>query len=76
MKPGLDTDKTKTAQIYAQSRATGFGPEVQKRILLGTYALSAESVHFLRSITSTANFLFLQRLRQLLSAGSKDSTSD
>ena len=42
MKPGLDTDKTKTAQIYAQSRSAGFGPEVQKRILLGTYALSAQ----------------------------------
>jgi len=27
--------------IYTQSRSAGFGPEVQRRILLGTYALSA-----------------------------------
>ncbi len=27
--------------LYAQSRAEGFGPEVQRRIMLGTYALSA-----------------------------------
>jgi aspartyl-tRNA(Asn)/glutamyl-tRNA(Gln) amidotransferase subunit A len=27
--------------LYAKSRADGFGPEVQRRIMLGTYALSA-----------------------------------
>jgi aspartyl-tRNA(Asn)/glutamyl-tRNA(Gln) amidotransferase subunit A len=27
--------------VYFQSRAQGFGPEVQRRIMLGTYALSA-----------------------------------
>ena len=27
--------------LYSQSRAEGFGPEVQRRIMLGTYALSA-----------------------------------
>jgi aspartyl-tRNA(Asn)/glutamyl-tRNA(Gln) amidotransferase subunit A len=27
--------------LYAQSRAEGFGPEVKRRILLGTFALSA-----------------------------------
>jgi Asp-tRNA(Asn)/Glu-tRNA(Gln) amidotransferase A subunit family amidase len=36
-------DKVGTpAQTYALSRAQGFGTEVKKRILLGTYALSAE----------------------------------
>ncbi|MBI3442772.1 MAG: Asp-tRNA(Asn)/Glu-tRNA(Gln) amidotransferase subunit GatA [Candidatus Sungbacteria bacterium] len=27
--------------VYAQSRAAGFGPEIKRRIMLGTYALSA-----------------------------------
>lgn len=27
--------------VYAQSRAVGFGPEIKRRIMLGTYALSA-----------------------------------
>lgn len=30
-----------TAEIYAHSRTLGFGHEVKKRILLGTYALTA-----------------------------------
>ena len=34
--PGADLEK-----LYAQSRSLGFGPEVQRRILLGTYVLSA-----------------------------------
>ncbi|MCA9632933.1 MAG: Asp-tRNA(Asn)/Glu-tRNA(Gln) amidotransferase subunit GatA [Myxococcales bacterium] len=34
--PGADL-----AQLYAQSRGQGFGAEVKRRIMLGTYALSA-----------------------------------
>ena len=34
-----DTDDL--LEMYQQSRSTGFGPEVQRRIIIGTYALSA-----------------------------------
>jgi len=34
-----DSDDVKA--LYTQTRSEGFGPEVQRRILLGTYALSA-----------------------------------
>ncbi|KAL0953923.1 hypothetical protein HGRIS_005088 [Hohenbuehelia grisea] len=35
--------KVDIRDIYAQTRSTGFGPEVRKRILLGTYALRADA---------------------------------
>ncbi len=38
---GLRVDGDTTEEMMAQTRAEGFGPEVARRILLGTYALSA-----------------------------------
>jgi len=38
---GLRVDGATTEEMMARSRAAGFGPEVTRRILLGTYALSA-----------------------------------
>jgi aspartyl-tRNA(Asn)/glutamyl-tRNA(Gln) amidotransferase subunit A len=38
MRAGDDTDLTK---MYERTREEGFGPEVKRRIMLGTYALSA-----------------------------------
>jgi aspartyl-tRNA(Asn)/glutamyl-tRNA(Gln) amidotransferase subunit A len=38
---GLRTDGATTEELMAKTRAEGFGPEVTRRILLGTYALSA-----------------------------------
>ncbi len=38
---GLRVDGSTTEEMMARTRARGFGPEVTRRILLGTYALSA-----------------------------------
>lgn len=38
---GLRHDKEKLFDTYAHTRAAGFGTEVKRRIMLGTYALSA-----------------------------------
>ncbi len=38
---GLRVDGDDVAAMNARTRAAGFGPEVKRRILLGTYALSA-----------------------------------
>jgi aspartyl-tRNA(Asn)/glutamyl-tRNA(Gln) amidotransferase subunit A len=38
---GLRVDGATTEEMMARTRADGFGPEVTRRILLGTYALSA-----------------------------------
>ncbi|HEX9259857.1 MAG TPA: amidase family protein, partial [Acidimicrobiales bacterium] len=38
---GLRVDAGDTAAMNAATRAAGFGPEVKRRIMLGTYALSA-----------------------------------
>nr|GAT51425.1 predicted protein [Mycena chlorophos] len=47
-----------TAARYAVTRSVGFGSEVQRRILLGTYALSADAFD--------NYFLQAQRVRQLI----------
>lgn len=36
-----DKEQTDLLQMYRSTRSRGFGPEVQRRIILGTYALSA-----------------------------------
>jgi len=41
MRYGLRADAGSLTDVYEQSRAAGFGPEVQRRILIGTYVLSA-----------------------------------
>jgi aspartyl-tRNA(Asn)/glutamyl-tRNA(Gln) amidotransferase subunit A len=38
---GLRVDGNSLAEMYANTRAAGFGDEVQRRVLVGTYVLSA-----------------------------------
>ncbi|KAG1816463.1 amidase signature domain-containing protein [Suillus subaureus] len=52
--PGAD--KSKPGNVYAHTRSVGFGAEVQKRILLGTHALTADAFD--------NYFLQAQRIRQ------------
>ncbi|KAL0576231.1 Trimeric GatFAB AmidoTransferase(AdT) complex subunit [Marasmius crinis-equi] len=54
--PGSDT--TKTSNVYSHTRSQGFGEEVRKRILLGTYALTADAFD--------NYFLQAQKVRQLV----------
>ena len=52
------TGHTDLASLYARSRAEGFGPEVQRRILVGTYVLSQGYYD--------AYYLQAQKLRRLI----------
>ncbi|KZT20966.1 amidase signature enzyme [Neolentinus lepideus HHB14362 ss-1] len=56
--PPPGADRTKAAHVYAYSRSKGFGREARKRILLGTYALSADAFD--------NYFLQAQRIRKLV----------
>src|SRR5208283_171323 len=38
---GLRVDAADVNDMYEKTRAAGFGPEVKRRILIGTYALSS-----------------------------------
>ena len=38
---GLRVEGANVQEMYAKTRAAGFGPEVKRRILIGTYALSS-----------------------------------
>lgn len=38
---GLRVDGSDLTEMYEKTRAEGFGPEVQRRVMIGTYALSA-----------------------------------
>ncbi|KAI0664525.1 amidase signature enzyme [Cubamyces menziesii] len=60
VEPPPGANLTKTANVYAHSRSRGFGTEVKRRILLGTYALSADAFE--------NYFLQAQRVRNLIKA--------
>nr|VWP02235.1 MADS-box MEF2 type transcription factor [Ganoderma boninense] len=60
VEPPPGANLTKTANVYAYTRSQGFGKEVQRRMLLGTYALSAEAFE--------NYFLQAQRVRKLIKA--------
>ncbi|KAI0628061.1 amidase signature domain-containing protein [Trametes polyzona] len=56
--PPPGANLTKTANVYAHTRSQGFGKEVQRRTLLGTYALSADAFE--------NYFLQAQRVRNMI----------
>ncbi|KAG8959752.1 Trimeric GatFAB AmidoTransferase(AdT) complex subunit [Tulasnella sp. 419] len=60
VEPPMGADLSKTSNVYAFSRSKGFGPEVRRRILLGTYALTAGAFD--------NYFLKAQRIRTALRA--------
>jgi aspartyl-tRNA(Asn)/glutamyl-tRNA(Gln) amidotransferase subunit A len=41
VKYGLSVEATSLREMYERTRGAGFGPEVKRRIMLGTYALSS-----------------------------------
>ncbi len=53
-------DMTRAGRVYAHTRTAGFGREVQKRVLLGTYGLTASAYD--------NYFLQAQRVRELVKA--------
>ena len=58
VKFGLRVDGDSLDEMYANTRATGFGPEVRRRVLIGTYVLSAGYYD--------AYYLKAQRVRTLI----------
>ncbi|KAF8999202.1 amidase signature enzyme [Hymenopellis radicata] len=56
--PPPGSDLSKVSDVYSYSRTEAFGSEVKKRILLGTYSLSADAFD--------NYFLQAQRVRQLV----------
>ena len=61
-------DPVDLADLYARSRAEGFGQEVKRRILIGTYALSAGYYD--------AYYLKAQKVRQLISQDYTNAFAD
>ena len=41
IEPGDARDKDSVSELYSKTRGAGFGPEVKRRIILGTYVLSS-----------------------------------
>lgn len=55
---GPDSDGQPDGYLYANTRGSGFGPEVKRRILLGTFSLSADAMD--------NYFIQAQRVRRLV----------
>lgn len=55
---GPDSGEGPNGHLYAKTRGTGFGAEVQRRILLGSFSLSADSMD--------NYFIQAQRIRRLV----------
>ena len=60
----------------ARTRAEGFGPEVTRRVLLGTYALSAGYYDAFYGQAQRVRTLLIQRVRACLRAGRRAGLAD
>jgi aspartyl-tRNA(Asn)/glutamyl-tRNA(Gln) amidotransferase subunit A len=64
MRYGLRVSRDDVAQTNAATRAQGFGPEVKRRIMLGTYALSAGYYDAYYGQAQRARTLLIEDLRR------------
>ena len=73
---GLDNLDTALVRMYRRTRAEGFGPEVKRRIMLGTYALSAGyyDAYYLKALK--VRRLIRQRLRPRVREGRSHRRAD
>ena len=68
MRYGLSVDGDSLLDVYEQSRAAGFGAEVKRRILLGTYVLSAGYYDAYYGKAEAARELMRQELAQVFAS--------
>jgi aspartyl-tRNA(Asn)/glutamyl-tRNA(Gln) amidotransferase subunit A len=66
---GLRVDAASTPDLIATTRSAGFGEEVKRRILLGTYALSAGYRHRYYGQAQAARRLITAEVRALFASG-------
>ena len=73
---GLRVDAPTTGEMMTATRTAGFGAEVKRRIMLGTYALSAGYYDAYYGKAQKVRTLILPRLRRRLRAVRRAAVAD